>query len=39
MQHKFAYNVKLTKFKRILSTATFVNEIYFMNVYNDKLIN
>ena len=36
-QHKFAYNIK---FMRILSAAAnSVNETYFMNAYNDQLIN
>ena len=40
-QHKFACNIKLVNFMRILSTVTAnsVNEIYFMNAYNDKLIH
>ena len=39
-QNKFAYNVKLINFMKILSaSANSVNEIYFMNVHNDKLIN
>ena len=38
-QHKFPYNVKLINFMRILSVAAnSVNEIYFMNAYNDTLI-
>ena len=38
-QHKFEYNVKLINFIRILSVAAnSVNEIYFMNAYNDKLL-
>ena len=39
-QHKFSYNVKLLiNFMRILCVAAnSVNEIYFMNAYNDKLI-
>ena len=38
-QRKFPYNVKLINFRRILSVAAnFVNEIYFINAYNDNLI-
>ena len=38
-QHKFACNVKLVNFVRILSVAAnSVNEVYFMNAYNDTLI-
>ena len=40
IQHKFAYNVKLIDFMRSLSVAAnSVNEIYFMNAYNNKLLN
>ena len=39
-QHKFAYNVKLIVFMRILSAAAnCVTEIYFRNAYNSKVIN
>ena len=39
-QQKFAYNVKSINFKRILSgVVTSMNEIYFTNAYNNKLIN
>ena len=38
-QHKFPYNIKLINFMKILSVAAnSVNEMYFMNAYNDKLI-
>ena len=39
-QHKVAVNVKLVNFMRILSVAAnSVKDLYFMNVYDNKLIN
>ena len=39
-QHKFAHDVKLINFMRILSAvANFVNDTSFINAYYDKLIN